>query len=322
MNALVKSQARESLEPTNLQEAMEFAVMLSKSNMVPTTFKGKPEDIIVAMQWGREIGLSPLQALNNIAVINGRPSIWGDSMLALIWGSGLCAHVHETFEGEGDNMKAVCRMRRIGQTEDVEGEFSVADAKAAGLLGKSGPWTQYRKRMLKLRARGFCARDAFPDVLRGVISTEEARDIPLAGEYTGTTIDMDANPRGRPDNVLALKATLAGRTEGAEAATEPTQEAAQTAAPVARANIPEDDREAPAAGDAKLNTQFDHTLARFGEMTSAEVEDAIQTDFYKRMIKALSDAGRVADIRALADARAKAMERSAPQDGGFPGDQE
>lgn len=122
---------------------------------------------------------------------------------------------------------------------------------------------------------------------------------------------------------IALTETRKSRVPFTVAPLKPArQEAAQTAAPVARANIPEDGREAPAINDAKLNTQFDHTLTRFGEMTSAEVEDAIQTDFYKRMIKALSDAGRVADIRALADARAKAMERSAPQDGGFPGDQE
>ena len=131
-------------------------------------------------------------------------------------------------------------------------------------------------------------------------------------DVEGFTIALTETRKSRvPFTVAPLKAARAARQEGA-----------QTAASETREDAPEDDREAPAAGDAKLNTQFDHTLARFGEMTSAEVEDAIQTDFYKRMIKALSDAGRVADIRALADARAKAMERSAPQDDGFPGDQE
>jgi hypothetical protein len=58
------------------------------------------------------------------------------------------------------------------------GRFSVADAKRAGLWGKSGPWTQYPRRMLQLRARGFALRDAFPDVLKGLVTAEEAQDYP------------------------------------------------------------------------------------------------------------------------------------------------
>jgi hypothetical protein len=59
-------------------------------------------------------------------------------------------------------------------------QFSVADAKRAGLWGKSGPWTQYPRRMLQLRARGFALRDAFPDVLKGLVTAEEAQDYPQA----------------------------------------------------------------------------------------------------------------------------------------------
>ena len=54
----------------------------------------------------------------------------------------------------------------------------MADAKRAGLAGKSGPWTQYPRRMLQMRARGFALRDAFPDLLRGLVTAEEAMDYP------------------------------------------------------------------------------------------------------------------------------------------------
>ncbi len=50
------------------------------------------------------------------------------------------------------------------------------------MLGKQGPWTQYPERMLKLRARGFTLRDAFPDVLKGIKAREEVEDY-LEGEY-------------------------------------------------------------------------------------------------------------------------------------------
>jgi hypothetical protein len=75
-------------------------------------------------------------------------------------------------------MTAVCQTSRKGKDANVVGRFSVADAKRAGLWGKSGPWTQYPKRMLQLRARGFALRDAFPDVLKGLVTAEEAQDYP------------------------------------------------------------------------------------------------------------------------------------------------
>lgn len=193
MNAVTKVASRQSLEPTTLQEAMTFAGMLARSTMVPRDFQGKPENVIVAIQWGREIGLGPLQALQNIAVINGRPSVWGDAMLALVRGSGLCAYVRETIEGEGDAMVATCRVSRKGEDGEIVGTFSMADAKRAGLAGKTGPWTQYPKRMLQMRARGFAIRDGFPDVLRGVISAEEAQDMPTDA-FRGMTLDAAPQP--------------------------------------------------------------------------------------------------------------------------------
>jgi hypothetical protein len=75
-------------------------------------------------------------------------------------------------------MVAFCRAKRRGQDAVVESRFSVDDAKRAHLWGKAGPWTQYPSRMLQLRARGFCLRDAFPDVLKGLITVEEAKDYP------------------------------------------------------------------------------------------------------------------------------------------------
>jgi hypothetical protein len=145
--------------------------------MVPRDFQGKPGNVLVAIQWGREVGLGPLQALQNIAVINGRPSIWGDAALALVRGHPDCQSVQEGAEGEGDARYGWCEVTRRGE-QPQRRTFSIADAKRAGLWGKSGPWTQYPDRMLQLRARGFAIRDVFPDALRGVLTREEAEDTP------------------------------------------------------------------------------------------------------------------------------------------------
>ena len=174
--SLVKHQG---FAPQTMTEAIEFSNMLSRSQMVPKNYQNKPEDVLVAVQWGYEIGLAPLQALQNISVINGKPSVYGDAAMALVQASPVCEDVQESIEGDGtSNPVAICRVKRRGRSEVVS-KYSVEDAKRAGLWGKQGPWTQYPKRMLQMRARGFALRDAFPDVLKGLITAEEAQDMPV-----------------------------------------------------------------------------------------------------------------------------------------------
>lgn len=171
--------SNQGFAPVTLDEAMRFSDMLSKSQMVPKAYQNKPEDVLVAIQWGRELGLAPLQALQNIACINGKPSVYGDAAMALVQASAVCDGVDESFEGTdgtGD-FAAVCVARRKGRNPVIV-RFSVNDAKRAGLWGKAGPWQAYPKRMLQMRARGFALRDAFPDVLKGLITAEEAADFP------------------------------------------------------------------------------------------------------------------------------------------------
>jgi hypothetical protein len=180
--------------PVTLDEAMKFSEMLAKSSMVPRQYQGKAEDILVACQWGREIGLAPMQALQNIAVINGKPSVYGDAAMALVQASPVCENIEEYMEGEGtENPVAVCIAHRKGRTP-VKVTFSVQDAVRANLWGKQGPWTQYPKRMMQMRARGFALRDAFPDVLKGLITAEEAEDYPSDQPTKDITPAKPANP--------------------------------------------------------------------------------------------------------------------------------
>lgn len=189
MTALATTKGTGMLTPTNMGEAMQFSEMLAGSAMVPKNFQGKAADIMVAVQWGSEVGLAPMAALHNIAVINGKPSIYGDAALALITGHHQYAGHKEWLEGE----EAHCLIKRMVHGEIVETErtFSLTDAKRAGLANKPGPWKQYPKRMLAMRARGFAIRDAFPDALKGVITVEEAQDSPAQAGMVDIT---PANP--------------------------------------------------------------------------------------------------------------------------------
>lgn len=185
-----------SLAPKDLDEAMRFADMLASASIVPKDYIGKPGNVLVALQWGMELGLQPMQAMQSIAVINGRPSLWGDAMLALV-------KAHPAFEWikeECDGNVATCTIKRRGEPEVVQ-SFSMEEAKRAGLTGKPGPWTQYPKRMLQMRARGFALRDAFPDALRGVVSAEEARDTPAERDMGAAEVvsSRPAQPAALPE---------------------------------------------------------------------------------------------------------------------------
>ncbi len=166
------------LIPTDMDTAYRMAQAFATSGMLPKSYSGTPQQMankaFTAMQLGAEVGLLPMQAIQSIAVVNGQPSIWGDTQKALVLGSGVCEYIKEYFEGEpfNDNFKAVCIVKRKGAEEHVE-EFSVADAKRANLWGKSGTWQTHPKRMLKYKARSFALRDEFPDVLKGLTHSVE-----------------------------------------------------------------------------------------------------------------------------------------------------
>lgn len=164
-----------SLVPRTFKEAMDIASVLAKSQLVPKDYQGRPENVFVAVQWGQELGLAPLQSLQGIAVINGRPAIWGDAALALCQSRPDFQDIEEKLVGVGDERKAICVIKRKGRTPTVV-EFSVADARTAGLWDKGGPWKQYPDRMLQMRARGFALRNAFADAMKGFKTAEEVQD--------------------------------------------------------------------------------------------------------------------------------------------------
>ena len=158
--------------PENVEEAFRLAQAVHKSGMAPKDLNSA-EKINVAILTGLELGLPPMQALNRIAVINNRPSLWGDAVPALLLSKGF--RLKETITGEGDKRTATCTVRRP-DGDEITRTFSVVDAKQAGLWSKPGPWKQYPDRMLQMRARGFAARDGAADVLAGLYLREEIED--------------------------------------------------------------------------------------------------------------------------------------------------
>lgn len=177
--------------PTTIDETFRLAQLIHSSGLAPKQLT-TPEAVTVVLLKGLEIGAPPMMALETIGVINGKACLFGDGIPALLWSHGF--KLREWYEGEGDALVAKCLITRPDGTE-VPGEYSVADAKENKLWdtrekvrrkSKAGdwydadndaPWFRYRKRMLKMRARGWCARDGASEVLKGMPIYEEQRDI-------------------------------------------------------------------------------------------------------------------------------------------------
>lgn len=200
MSQVTTQQGRQSfsLTPTNLQEAMQFSEMIASSNLVPNAYKGKPGDVLVAMQMGMEVGLQPMQALQGIAVINGKPAMYGDALIGVVRNSPVCEAISEHFDEA--TQTATCRVKRRGE-DWQERTFSRQDAELAKLWGKQGPWSQYPKRMMQMRARAWALRDVFPDALQGMAVAEEVRDMAPEKEVNPAP-QQQAKPASKAQAVL------------------------------------------------------------------------------------------------------------------------
>jgi hypothetical protein len=229
----------ETFAPRNLQEAFQFADMVLTSGMAPKSYLElitKTKDgsavaraaVVVALQFGLEVGFQPMQALQCIANINGNPSVWGDGALALVQSSGLLEWIREDdFETIKANKKATCVVKRRGDPEEKKITFSYQDAIDGGIFGHT-TWKSYPYRMCMFRARGFALRDKFPDVLKGLKIAEEVMDY-IEGDVV--------EPQPKPSGSIQVPTALAEAGKDAPAETAAPEAKPETKAVVTKPDV-------------------------------------------------------------------------------------
>lgn len=161
------------MQVQTLELCRQLGAHYAATDMVPKQYQGKPESAAVAIQWGMEIGLQPLQSLQNVAVVNGNPTLWGDALIAVVKGSGLCEYIRTEFDE--DTMTAFVATKRKGEPSEEVRSYSLEDAKRAGLLNRQ-TYQQHAKRMLTARARSHVLRDVYADLLKGFQAREIAEE--------------------------------------------------------------------------------------------------------------------------------------------------
>lgn len=184
-----------AIMPTSIEEAGRYATGLCRAGIVPDAFKDKQsgqinsELVMMGVLKSMEIGVPPQTGLAGLLPINGRFSVWGDLAAALVQRTGQVER-QQTIE-LGNSFDPETGLSdwpnefgyrvlywRKGQADPYVGEFTVRDAKRAGLWNSAArkPWIHYPKRMLFNRARAFALRDGFADGLNGLTIAEEVID--------------------------------------------------------------------------------------------------------------------------------------------------
>jgi hypothetical protein len=172
---------------TSMDEAWRFCEAIARTDVVPKSMRGKPAEVFAVIQAGAELGVSPLRALANMKIINGRVGPMGSLAKAKVREANVLAKgtgFKEWFEGtEGQDDWTACFQTKRGDEIPVTTKFSVKDAKRAQLWGKVGkfgpsPWVTYPQRMLMWRAVGFHMDDYYSDILMGFHIAEVLDDYP------------------------------------------------------------------------------------------------------------------------------------------------
>lgn len=184
----------------------ELAQAIVSARMAPYGMESA-QKVMIAMEAGVELGIPAMASIQSIAIIKGRPCLWGDALIGVVRSSPLCLYVKEWIEGDSDKMIAYCETHRRNEKDPVCRSFSVFDAQRAGLWKTKecdSPWWKYPKRMLQMRARAWCLRDVYADILKGVQIREEVEDYAR---------DAQDAPVSRPTILAKLKAEKPANSE-------------------------------------------------------------------------------------------------------------
>jgi hypothetical protein len=179
------------------EQATRMAMALSKSEIVPKTYQGKPENTIIALEMANRMGVSPLMVMQNLDIIHGRPSFNSKFTVAMINGTGKYSPLRYRFAGEGDNRSCVAYAKELATGEMLEGPaVSIKMAKAEGWYTKAGSkWPTMPDLMLSYRAAAFWSRMYEPGLTMGIHTSEEVEDMGVAAQPVQTARTEDLNAK-------------------------------------------------------------------------------------------------------------------------------
>lgn len=226
-----------------MDAAYRLGDVLSRTQMVPATYRGKPEDAAAAILYGAEVGLKPQQALQQVFVVHGQPAIYARTMVALLKAKG---YTFTTVESSDESVTVTGRSPR---GEEETSTWTIDRAKKAGFTSNK-QYTSNPQAMLYAKAASEVSRKLAPDVLLGIKYTAEDLELEPAMKATATRMDRPAD-RG----VDAVRQALAEKKQQPGEGAKQVEQAKPTAEEITQRALA---AIAKAETDEKLTSIMDH----------------------------------------------------------------
>lgn len=189
-----------NLEPKDTDAAIRLAERLATSGLVPKSMRGRPDDVLLTMMTGAALGVPAVRALSTVHVVEGKPVLSADLMLGLAMRHPACEYVQLL---ESSAKRCLYEAKRHGQPHPTKLEWTIEQARAAGLLGKDN-WKKYPDAMLRARCAAAIVRAVFPDVLAGVYEHDEADEFRRAEQQPQRQRQQQRPPR-RDEGVVDVE---------------------------------------------------------------------------------------------------------------------
>lgn len=258
-----------------LGAAHQLGTALCSTEFVPVSFRGKPEAAAAAILAGKSLGLDPMNALANIFVVSGRPSMYARTMAALVLQAG-----HSLRRVEATEQRVVYEGKRKGDTTFTRVEWTIARAQKAGYTSNKKYQTDPIG-MLTAKCQAEICRVIAPDVLTGIAATSvEEVELDDLGE-------QEAPETEAPKAKRTIKRASAPAPDLPDVVHEAPQDEPETAAPsetlataaqltkihMILGKLGASDRE---SGLAELSTFTGRAVATSKELTKAEASRFIE----------------------------------------------
>jgi len=162
----------------NFAQTKEIAQALSSSDLVPDHFKKKPANVLIALEFAHRNDISPFAAMQSLFVIHGRVGLTASMAISLARKHNVWKSLVYKVEGEGNTL-AVTAIAKLHDDSEATATVSMKMANDAG-WSKNAIYKSIPEQMLKYRAAVFLIRSHFPEVLFGMQTVEELRDVDAA----------------------------------------------------------------------------------------------------------------------------------------------
>jgi hypothetical protein len=187
--------------PQSITETKDLAATLAKSALLPADLKNKEADILYTIMTGAELGLAPMQSIRGIAIIKGKPTLYADTMSALVKRRrDVCEYM---VVKELTISKCTIETKRVGDPVAQTFTYAIEDAQRSGLAAQDN-YKKYGPDMLRARCTSRTCRAVYSDLVLGLYDPEELRESDLGEERVEREVDAPPPPptASRTESVL------------------------------------------------------------------------------------------------------------------------